>query len=125
MFINSIEKMYKITDCFCTLRMQQLKQKAEALSAMLVFESPDYVTDDESSNGGQSITKMDPYIKYKIIISYPKVLKLICQLFIKLSIIIKYLFQVPVKFDVIEKMTINEEEHSVNKIQLITDENVS
>lgn len=85
-------------------KMQQLKQKAEALSAMLVFESPDYVTDDESSNGGQSITKMDPYIKYKIIISYPKV---------------------PVKFDVIEKMTINEEEHSVNKIQLITDENVT
>ncbi|XP_026814181.1 KICSTOR complex protein C12orf66-like [Rhopalosiphum maidis] len=85
-------------------KMQQLKQKAEALSAMLVFESPDYVTDDDSSNESQSIIKMDPYIKYKIIISYPKV---------------------PVKFDVVEKMKINEEEHSVNKIEMITDENVT
>ncbi|XP_025200467.1 KICSTOR complex protein C12orf66-like [Melanaphis sacchari] len=85
-------------------KMQQLKQKAEALSAMLVFESPEYATDDDSSNGSQSIIKMDPYIKYKIIISYPKV---------------------PVKFDVVEKMKINEGEHSVNKIEIITDENIT
>jgi len=46
-------------------------------------------------------------------------------LFIKLIIIIKYLFKVPVKFDVVEKIRINEEENSVNKIEMITDENVS
>ena len=62
----------------CTFRMQQLRQNAEALSAILVYESPDYPADINSCNGSLPIPKMDPYIKYKVIISYPKVLKLKC-----------------------------------------------
>jgi len=61
--------------------MQQLKQKAEALSAILVYETPDYPSDNDSCNEGSPtppIIKMDPFFKYKVIISYPKVLKLIC-----------------------------------------------
>lgn len=63
--------------------MQQLKQKAEALSAILVYETPDYPSDNVSCNEGSPtppITKMDPYFKYKVMISYPKVLKWICLL---------------------------------------------
>ncbi|CAI6367696.1 unnamed protein product [Macrosiphum euphorbiae] len=88
-------------------KMQQLKQKAEALSAILVYETPDYPSDNVSCNEGSPtppITKMDPYFKYKVMISYPKV---------------------PVKFDVVEKIRINEEENSVNKIEMITDENIT
>ncbi|KAL4149503.1 hypothetical protein QTP88_003438 [Uroleucon formosanum] len=88
-------------------KMQQLKQKAEALSAILVYETPDYPTDNDSCHEGSPtppITKMDPHFKYKVMISYPKV---------------------PVKFDVVEKIRINEEENSLNKIDMITDENVS
>lgn len=77
----------KITACLvymCNYRMQQLKQKAEALSAILVYETPDYPSDNDSCNGSSPtpptsstppITKMDPFFKYKVIISYPKVLK--------------------------------------------------
>lgn len=116
----------------CAYRMQQLKQKAEALSAILVYETPDYPSYNISCNGSSptpAITKMDPYFKYKVIISYPKVLKLICLilliLLIGLLVNIKYLFQVPDKFDVVEKIKSNDEENSVNKIEMITDENVS
>ncbi|KAL5234166.1 hypothetical protein ACI65C_001576 [Semiaphis heraclei] len=86
-------------------KMQQLKQKAEALSAILVYETPDYPSYNISCNGSSptpAITKMDPYFKYKVIISYPKV---------------------PDKFDVVEKIKSNDEENSVNKIEMITDEN--
>jgi len=65
----------------CDYRMQQLKQKAEALSAILMYETPDFPSYNIYCNGSSptpAITKMDPYYKYKVIISYPKVLILIC-----------------------------------------------
>jgi len=46
-------------------------------------------------------------------------------LFIELIVNIKYLFQVPDKFDVVEKIKTHDEENSANKIEMITDENVS
>jgi len=60
-------------------RMQQLKQKAEASSVILMYETPDYPSDNYFCIGSSptpAIIKMDPYFKYKVIISYPKVLKL-------------------------------------------------
>ncbi|XP_001950296.1 KICSTOR complex protein C12orf66 [Acyrthosiphon pisum] len=105
--LREVKNTCEIKNLHFFTKMQQLKQKAEALSAILVYETPDYPSDNDSCNEGSPtppITKMDPYFKYKVMISYPKV---------------------PVKFDVVEKIRINEEENSVNKIEMITDENIT
>lgn len=71
--------MCKTTDLWCCYRMQTLKQKAEALAVMLVFEISDVTTtDNESCDGSPAKYTMDPNYKYKTILCYPQVLTLIC-----------------------------------------------
>ncbi|XP_025407261.1 KICSTOR complex protein C12orf66-like [Sipha flava] len=87
-------------------KMQQLQKKSEAQCVLLVFDTSELSNYRGPGYWSPVRDLVDPYIKYQIMLSFPKV---------------------PVKLDVLEKIISenNNKESTMNKIELITLENVA